>query len=54
MSNKIQIIKGKLDSVISQLCKTAWMFVKDPFRDFTRERKLPFPNFRKGILFCNT
>ena len=42
MSNHIQIIKQKLDAAISQLCDTSWMFVKDPARNFTRERKLPF------------
>ena len=42
MSNHIQIIKEKLNAAISQLCNTSWMFVKDPVRDFTRQRKLPF------------
>ena len=42
MSNHIQIIKEKLNAAISQLCNTSWMFVKNPVRDFTRQRKLPF------------
>ena len=41
MSNQIQIVKEKLNSAVTQLCETSWMFVKDPARDFTRERKLP-------------
>lgn len=41
MSSQIQTVKEKLNSAITQLCETAWMFVKDPTRDFTRERKLP-------------
>ena len=41
MSSQIQIVKEKLNSAITQLCETSWMFVKDPTRDFTRERKLP-------------
>ena len=41
MSSQIQEVKDKLGFAIDQLCKTSWMFVKDPSRDFTRERKLP-------------
>ena len=41
MSGKIQEVKDKLNTAIEQLCKASWMFVKDPSRDFTRERKLP-------------
>lgn len=42
MSNYIESTKRKLRSAITQLCDTSWMFVKDPERDFTRKRKLPF------------
>ena len=28
--NQIQIVKEKLNSAITQLCETSWMFVKDP------------------------
>lgn len=42
MTNPICSIKHKLDSAIQQLCNVSWMFVKDPLRDFTRNRKLPF------------
>ena len=41
MASEIQIIKEKLNSAITQLCSTSWMFTKNPARDFTRERKLP-------------
>ena len=41
MSSQIQQIKEKLNLAITQLCKTSWMFVKNPNCDFTRERKLP-------------
>ena len=37
MSYQIQIVKEKLNLAIEQLCKTSWMFVRDPNRDFTRE-----------------
>ena len=42
MTNPICFVKHKLDSAIRQLCSVSWMFVKDPLRDFTRNRKLPF------------
>lgn len=42
MTNPICSVKRKLDSAIQQLCNVSWMFVKDPLRDFTRNRKLPF------------
>ena len=40
MSSQIQEVKEKLNSAITQLCETSWMFAKDPSRNFTRERKL--------------
>ena len=51
MSSQIRIVKEKLNLAITQLCKTSWMFAKNPDCDFTRERKLPF---RKviSILLC--
>lgn len=51
MSSKIQTIKEKLNLAITQLCKTSWMFVKDPNRNFTRERKLPLREII-SILLC--
>lgn len=51
MLNQIQIIKEKLNSAVAQLCKTSWMFVKDPARDFTRERKLPLREVI-SVLLC--
>ena len=42
MLDKIAITKKKLAAAISQLCEVSWMFVKNPGRDFSRERKLPF------------
>jgi len=48
MPNEICTIKRKLDAAISQLCDVSWMFSKQPGRDFTRNRKLPF---RKVISF---
>lgn len=51
MSSKIQTIKEKLNLAITQLCETSWMFVKDPNRNFTRERKLPLREII-SILLC--
>ena len=51
MSSQIQIVKEKLSQAITQLCETSWMFVKDPARDFTRERKLPLHEV-VSILLC--
>ena len=42
MLSEISIVKRKLTEAISQLCEVSWMFVKDPKRDFTKKRKLPF------------
>ena len=51
MSGKIQKVKDKLNTAIEQLCKASWMFVKDPSRDFTRERKLPLHKLI-AVLLC--
>ena len=51
MLGEIQIIKEKLKLAIAQLCSTSWMFVKNPDRDFTRERKLPLHEVI-SILLC--
>ena len=50
MSSRIQELKDKLGFAIDQLCKTSWMFVKDPARDFTRERKLPLRQVISALL----
>ena len=36
------VVKEKLSESISQLSEVSWMFAKDPKRNFTRKRKLPF------------
>ena len=51
MSSQLQKIKKKLKLAINQLCDTAWMFVKNPSRDFTRKRKLPLQEVI-SILLC--
>ena len=51
MSSQIQKVKEKLNLAISQLCRTSWMFVKDPNRNFTRDRKLPLREVI-SVLLC--
>ena len=42
MYNRIASVKQELDDAITQLCKKAGMFSKNPGKDFSRNRKLPF------------
>ena len=42
MCNRIASVKQKLDAAITQLCEKAGMFSKNPGKDFSRNRKLPF------------
>ena len=42
MSKQICSVKRKLSEAVEQLCKVSWMFIKNPERDFTRQRKLSF------------
>ena len=42
MYKEIASIKQKLEAAITQLCEAAWMFSKNPGKDFSRNRKLPF------------
>ena len=42
MCNRIASVKEKLDAAITQLCEKAGMFSKNPGKDFSRNRKLPF------------
>ena len=51
MSSQIKKVKEKLNAAIAQLCETSWMFVKDPTRNFTRERKLPLREVI-SVLLC--
>ena len=50
MLNEITTVKGKLSESISQLCEVSWMFVKDPGRNFTRNRKLSFDKIISFLL----
>ena len=51
MSSQIRIVKEVLNTAIAKLCENAKMFVKNPKRDFTRDRKLPLREMI-SILLC--
>ena len=51
MKDRIRTVKKKLNDAISQLCEVSWMFCRNPDKDFTRSRKLPF---RQVISFLLT
>ena len=51
MVNQIEAIKKTLDNSIKELCKASQMFTKDPYRNFTRSRKLP-PEKVVRLLLC--
>jgi len=42
MNDYPNTIKERLSSLISELSVSSWLFVKNPGKDFTRNRKLPF------------
>ncbi len=48
MNERIRTVKKILEDSITQLCEVSWMFSRNPEKDFTRNRKLPF---RKVISF---
>ena len=50
MLDSMKIVKRKLEESIEQLCKVSWMFSKQPEKDFTRNRKLPFPKLVSFLL----
>lgn len=43
-------LKTKLDNMIHDLSQYAWLFAKDPKRDFTRSRKLSFEEMLRLLL----
>ena len=51
MSSQVQIVKEALNNAIAKLCENTKIFVKNPNRDFTRDRKLPLREMI-SILLC--
>ena len=50
MKSYSEQVKEKLDSLIHNISQCAWLFAKDPKRDFTRSRKLPFETMIRILL----
>ena len=50
MLDRIKLVKRKMDESLEQLCEVSWMFSKQPEKDFTRNRKLPFPKLVSFLL----
>ena len=48
MSSQVQIVKEALNNAIAKLCENTKIFVKNPNRDFTRDRKLPLRDARSA------
>ena len=48
MSGKIAQTRKILKAAIKEICSTSWMFVRNPEKDFTRNRKI---SFRDILLF---
>ena len=43
-------VKETLNSLIRDISQHAWLYAKDPKRDFTRSRKLPFEEMIRILL----
>lgn len=50
MNEYANFIKGKLDSVLSEMNQYLWLFVNNPEKDFTRKRKLDFKEMLNILL----
>lgn len=42
MLDRATLVKQKLDEAMTQMCQVSWMFSKQPGKDFSRTKKLPF------------
>lgn len=42
MENYPKKVRKHLNTILSDMAKTPWLYAKNPTRDFTRKRKLPF------------
>lgn len=50
MNEYVDLIKGKLDTVLTEMHESSWLFVNDPGKDFTRKRKLDFKDMLSILL----
>jgi hypothetical protein len=54
MSSHIQKVKNNLNSIIERMSENTEKFVKNPGKDFTRKRKLSFPETLKILITMET
>ena len=50
MLDRVALVKRKLDAVITQMCQVSWMFSKQPEKDFSRTKKMPFAKVLSFLL----
>ncbi len=50
MIDRIVMVKEKMNESLAELCTLSWMFSKQPEKDFSRERKLFFPQVVSFLL----
>jgi hypothetical protein len=50
MNEYADLIKKKLDTVLTEIHEYSWLFVKNPEKDFTRKRKLDFKDMINILL----
>ncbi|WP_238475846.1 hypothetical protein [Clostridium manihotivorum] len=50
MNEYADFIKNKLDTVLKEMHEYSWLFVNDPDKDFTRNRKLNFKEMLNILL----
>lgn len=50
MLDRATLVKRKLDAVITQMCQVSWMFSKQPEKDFSRTKKMPFAKVLSFLL----
>jgi hypothetical protein len=50
MNEYADFIKGKLDTVLTEMQEYSWLFVNNPKKDFTRNRKLGFKDMLNILL----
>ena len=50
MLDRAALVKRKLDAVITQMCQVSWMFSKQPEKDFSRTKKMPFAKVLSFLL----
>ena len=50
MLDRAALVKRKLDEAITQICHVSWMFSKQPGKDFSRTKKMPFSKVLSFLL----